>query len=169
MTRLEQGIPLAREPFDLVPLVTAAVEQARELAPAVDVQLHTPEHSRLIGDPQRIAQVLNNLLTNARHATADGGRITVHLTHQPAHIHIEVTDNGPGVPPADRERIFDRFTRLNDTNPNKPPGNGLGLAIARSIAHAHCGTLTCLDPADHGARFLLRLPRTRRTESDRRS
>jgi signal transduction histidine kinase len=123
MTRLEQGIPLAMEQFDLVPLTVAAIELTRELAPGVDVQLHAPSHIQLHGDPQRI------------------------------------TDTGPGVPPPDREQIFERFTRLAGTYPSSPDGNGLGLAIARSIASAHSGTLICADPAGDGSRFLLRLPR----------
>jgi two-component system OmpR family sensor kinase len=161
ITRLEQGISLAREPIDLVPLAVAAVEQARELAPAVNVRLHAPEHSQLLGDPPRITQILDNLLTNARHATASGGCITVRVTNQPAHVDVEVIDSGPGIPQADRERIFERFTQLADSYPGQPGGNGLGLAIARGIAKAHGGTLTCADPASDGARFLLRLPRPR--------
>jgi len=137
MTRLEQGIPLAVKQFDLVLLAAAAVEQASELAPAVKVQLHAPEHSQLIGDPLRIAQILDNLLTNARHATQAGGRIAVCVTNHPAHVDVDVTDSGPGIPPADRERIFERFTRLAGTYPGEPGGNGLGLAIARGIARAH--------------------------------
>jgi len=161
ITRLEQGIPLAREPFDLMPLTTAAVELTRELAPTVDVQLHAPSRVRLHGDPERIRQILDNLLSNARHATPDGGQITVRVTDHADRIQVEVTDTGPGIPPPDRERVFERFTRLNGTYPSRTVGNGLGLAIARSIATAHSGTLTCADPASQGARFQLRLPRLR--------
>jgi signal transduction histidine kinase len=162
ITRLEQGIPLATEHFDLVPLTAAAVERTRELAPTVDARLHAPGHSQLHGDPQRISQLLDNLLSNARHATPAGGNITVRVTNQATEIQVEVTDTGPGIPQADRERIFGRFTRLAGTYPSEPDGNGLGLAIARGIAKAHNGTLTCDDPAGSGARFVLRLPRPRR-------
>jgi two-component system, OmpR family, sensor kinase len=163
MTRLEQGFAVAAETFDLVPLTTAAVELTRELAPGVNVYLHAPERSQLHGDPQRISQLLDNLLSNARHATSPGGHITVRVTNRASEIQVEVTDTGPGVPPADRERIFERFTRLADTYPGESDGNGLGLAIARGIAEAHDGTLACADPAADGARFLLQLPRPRRT------
>jgi two-component system, OmpR family, sensor kinase len=168
ITRLEQGIGLATEPFDLVPLAAAAVDQAGELAPAVTIRLHAPEHSQLLGDPLRIAQILDNLLTNARHATAGGGLITVRLTNQAAHVEVEVIDSGAGIPPADRERIFERFTRLAGAYPGEPGGNGLGLPIARGIARAHQGTLVCTGPdgaAGRGARFVLRLPRPRQTGS----
>lgn len=159
ITRLEQGFAVARKHLDLVPLATAAVEITRELAPAVDVQLHAPSHAHLNGDPQRIRQILDNLLSNARHATPDGGQITVRVTGQATSIQVEVTDTGPGIPQSDRERIFERFTRLDGAHPNRTDSNGLGLAIARGIATAHSGTLTCTDPAGRGARFLLQLPR----------
>lgn len=159
MTRLEQGTPLAMEQFDLVPLTAAAVELTRELAPGVNVQLHAPSHIQLHGDPQRIRQVLDNILSNARHATPEDGQITVRVSNHTAEVQVEVTDTGPGVPRPDREQIFERFTRLASTYPSRPDGNGLGLAIARGIVSAHSGTLTCADPAGDGARFLLRLPR----------
>jgi two-component system, OmpR family, sensor kinase len=159
MTRLEQGIPLAVRQFDLVPLAAAAVDVTRELAPGVSVELHAPDRSRLCGDPQRIGQILDNVLANARHATPDGGRIAVRVTNQAAGVQVEVTDTGPGVPAADRERVFERFTRLGDGGyPDGAGGNGLGLAIARGIATAHAGTLSCAEPAGGGARFVLWLP-----------
>jgi len=161
ITRLEQGVPLDRKRFDLAPLTAAAVESTRELAPAVSIQLHVPSQVYLHGDPERIRQVLDNLMSNARHATPEGGQITVRVTDRAAGIQVEVTDTGPGVPPPDRERIFERFTRLNDTYPPGTGGNGLGLAIARSIATAHSGTLTCDAPNEKGARFQLWLPKTR--------
>jgi signal transduction histidine kinase len=161
ITRMEQGTPLARESFDLVPLAAAAVDLTKELAPAVDVQLNAPGCVHLHGDPQRIRQILDNLLSNARHATPDGGQITVQVSQQGDKVQVEVTDTGPGVPPGARERVFERFTRLNGTYPQGTGGNGLGLAIARSIATAHSGTLTCADPVGPGARFQLRLPRAR--------
>jgi two-component system, OmpR family, sensor kinase len=173
MTRLEQRIPLAVEQFDLVPLTAAAVELTQELAPAVKVELDAPARSQLHGDPRRIRQLLDNLLSNARHATPEGGHIIVRVSDHTAEVQVEVIDTGAGIPPPDRERIFERFTRLAGTYPgapdgsapdsnapdsNAPNGSGLGLAIARGIASAHSGSLTCTDCPAGGARFLLRLP-----------
>jgi two-component system, OmpR family, sensor kinase len=158
ITRLEQGTPLDNRNFDLVPVAGAAVELTRELRPTVNVRLNAPDHVHLRGDPERIRQVLDNLLSNARHATPDGGHITVRVTSHPGAVEVEVTDTGPGIPEADRERIFERFTRLNGTYAMGIDGNGLGLAIARGIATAHSGTLTCAATAGQGARFQLRLP-----------
>jgi len=162
ITRLEQGTPLDNKEYDLVPLTAAAVELTRELRPTVNVRLHAPDHLHLHGDPQRISKGLGNLLSNARHATPDGGQITVRVTSHPEAVEVEVTDTGPGIPEPDRERIFERFTRLNGTYPIGIDGNGLGLAIARGIATAHSGTLTCVGTASQGARFQLRLPASAR-------
>jgi two-component system OmpR family sensor kinase len=161
MTRLEQSAMLRSSELDLVPLTAAAVELTRELAPALDIQLDAPASSLLHGDPEGIRQVLDNVLSNARHATPPGGRVIVLISNLSAEVRIEVTDTGPGVPAADRERIFERFTRLAGQSAGAPAGNGLGLAIARSIASAHSGSLTCADPDGAGARFVLRLPRSR--------
>ena len=70
---------------------------------------------------------------------------------------LTVADDGPGVPPDDRDRVFERFTRLDDARSARDGGAGLGLAIARDIAERHGGTLT-LDDGSPGARFVLRLP-----------
>src|SRR5215813_7046960 len=129
ITRLEQGTPLDNKEYDLVPLTAAAVELTRELRPTVNVRLHAPDHVHLRCGSPRIRQVLDNLLSNARHATPDGGQITVRVTSHPEAVEVEVTDTGPGIPEPDRERIFERFTRLNGTYPIGMDGNGLGLAI----------------------------------------
>lgn len=102
----------------------------------------------------QISRVLTNLLDNAvRHAAS---RVTVHI--EPGRwARIVVSDDGPGIPPADRERVFDRFVRLDDTRARTEGGTGLGLAIAREIARAHGGDLTAED-AQTGARFALTLP-----------
>lgn len=159
ITRLEQGVPLAATDLDLVSLAAAAAELTRELAPAVTVQLCAPGHACLYGDPQRIRQVLDNLLSNARHATPDGGQITVRVTNHHDGVEVEVTDTGHGISPSDRERVFHRFIRIDGTYQRRTDGNGLGLAIARGIATAHSGTLTCEEPEHQGARFRLWLPR----------
>jgi len=82
-----------------------------------------------------------------------GGRVDVHLRRLNGYVQVCVADDGPGVPEDQRQRIFERFVRLD---PGKP-GHGLGLAIAHRIAHQHGGELTC-DPIPNGASFTLRIP-----------
>ena len=108
----------------------------------------------VVGDPEQLARVLTNLSDNARRA-AEHVRLVVGRVN--GYVTVEVTDDGPGVPAADRERVFDRFVRLDAPAGGPAPGHGLGLPIARAVARAHGGELSC-EPAPAGACFVLRLP-----------
>jgi len=162
LARIDAGLELHREPVDLLTLATTEADRTRLLAPSLAVAA-TGEPVLVAADPERIAQVLANLLDNARRHTPDGGRIDVHVTQLGPWAELTVTDTGPGVPPADRERIFDRLVRLDHARTRQTGGAngaGLGLAIARGIARAHGGDLRCVDPPPGagGARFALNLP-----------
>jgi len=89
-----------------------------------------------------------------RHAS---GRVDVSVGYEAGLAVLAVADDGPGIPAADRERVFERFTRLDDARSREHGGAGLGLAIAREIVRAHGGELTAEDGAP-GARLVLRLP-----------
>ncbi|MEV0174202.1 HAMP domain-containing sensor histidine kinase [Streptomyces sp. NPDC050803] len=134
-------------------------ETARRRPPrGLTVHVHTdPGPVAVQGHPMLLARVLGNLLDNAeRHATST---ITVRLTHDPdrREAAVEIQDDGSGIPPEEHERIFERFTRLDDARTRDAGGSGLGLAIAHRIATTHQGTLT-LTPGAGGAHFVLRLP-----------
>jgi signal transduction histidine kinase len=105
------------------------------------------------GDPDALERVLRNLIDNSLAAIQPTGRIDVRLQRLDGYVHALVVDDGPGVPEHQRQRIFERFVRLD---PGKP-GHGLGLAIARRIARQHQGDLTC-DATSNGGCFTLRLP-----------
>jgi signal transduction histidine kinase len=157
LARIDAGIPLRREPVDLLGLALAEADRVRLLAPDREIEvLGVP--AVVAGDGDRLGQVLGNLLSNAgRHAPA-GGRVTVRVWSGGMAL-VQVTDTGPGVPPADRERIFDRLVRLDDSRAADGGGSGLGLAIARGIARAHGGDLRCVEPPQRcGAAFELRIP-----------
>ena len=111
------------------------------------------------GDPEGLRRVLANLVDNAvRHATS---AVTVLVgSEDPAWTVVTVCDDGPGIPEADRDRVFDRFTRLDDGRSRQSGGAGLGLAIVRDTVRAHGGTVTLAD-ADPGLRAVLRLPAVR--------
>lgn len=111
--------------------------------------------AQIEADPVRIQQVINNLLSNANRWTNSTIDVQVEVSQQ--FLTLLVTDDGPGVPDADRENIFGRFVRLDTDRARSKGGSGLGLSISRALAEAHGGTLVCL-PRSSGARFELRLP-----------
>lgn len=156
--RLDAGVDLNRTDLDVAALVEHEVSRERALHP--DLTLITegpPTPAYLDGD--KLSGILRNLLGNAIRAVGDQG--TILITVEPAgdRVLVAVEDDGPGVPPADRERIFERLVRLDAGRSTLSGGSGLGLAIARGYARAHGGELVCVDPARlPGARFLLTLP-----------
>jgi signal transduction histidine kinase len=111
---------------------------------------------RTVGERDALGRVVANLLDNAtRHAA---GRVVLSVTADGAYQRIEVVDDGPGIPAADRERVFHRFTRLDDARARDAGGSGLGLAIVRELVRRHGGTVT-LGEAGPGLRVEVRLPK----------
>lgn len=109
------------------------------------------------GNRALIAQMMANLLDNALRHTPEGVAVAVDLTAHPEEAELCVSDNGPGIPPEDRERVFDRFIRLEGSRTT--PGHGLGLSLVASIAKAHGGSAAIHD--NHpGVRMMVRLPRS---------
>jgi signal transduction histidine kinase len=132
----------------------AAGESRLDVGPVTPVQVD--------GDADQLQRVVGNLLDNAvRHAR---DRITVTLREEPGGwAELVVADDGPGVPPVDHERMFERFTRLDEARSARDGGAGLGLAIARDIAERHGGSVAIDPDGAPGARFVLRLPAARPT------
>jgi two-component system OmpR family sensor kinase len=152
LARLEANEPLRSEKVDLVKLGEALVAETRSRTPA-RISIAHDGPAVVIGDPDALARALRNLIDNAVSAGGDDGRIRVELHRSRARVRATVSDDGPGVPPDARERIFQGFVRLDGS---AGTGTGLGLAIARAIAHQHRGSVTCED-CDTGARFTLEL------------
>ena len=119
------------------------------------------------GDAPRLERVLENLLDNAVSFSPPGGMIDVALTRDEMHIEIAVSDQGPGIPPEAREKVFERFHSLRPDAEDFGQHSGLGLAIARTIALAHDGTLTVRDRprGKGGACLVLALPAWREEEA----
>ncbi len=158
------GVSLRLEPTDLGALVDHEVQRYRMLAPDLTWEQSPPTVAGddvppavVTADPQRLGQVLSNLLENAHRATPAGGVVTITISSAADVVTAEVTDTGPGIPARDLERIFERFVRLDPSRSRHSGGAGLGLPIARTIAAAHGGTLTALPGP--GGRFRLTLPR----------
>ncbi|MGJ6963758.1 sensor histidine kinase [Streptosporangium sp. G11] len=152
LARLRAGTPAAHEPIDLGALVA---QEAAAQAGGVPVHVHIGHDVHVRGNRIQLIRVLNNLLANARrHA---GTVVEVTAERVGGQAVVTVTDDGDGIAPQDRERVFERFVRLDDGRRREPGGSGLGLAISRDIVQAHHGTLLVED-SPRGARFALRLP-----------
>ncbi|MGW7048670.1 sensor histidine kinase [Streptomyces avermitilis] len=147
LARLDAGRPLQREPVDVTRLVIDCTDDARAASPGHNWVLELPETPVTVtGDSHRLAQVLTNLLANARLHTPVDTLVTVRLEQcDLGRCTLSVTDNGPGIPPELRQTLFERFTRADRRHPGTRAGGagaGLGLSIAAAIVAAHEGTLT---------------------------
>jgi signal transduction histidine kinase len=152
----EQTLALRRRPVDLDDLV---FEEARRLRDATGLRVDTTAVSagRVDGDPAALRRLVRNLADNAaRHA---GGRLAFSVAERDGTVLLAVDDNGPGIPAADRERVFERFVRLDDARARDHGGSGLGLAIVAELAAAHGGTVAVAASPLGGARFTVTLPR----------
>ncbi|MDH2427343.1 HAMP domain-containing sensor histidine kinase [Sphaerisporangium sp. TRM90804] len=147
-----------QQPPVVVDLGALAKEVASSRIDGVPVRLHATEDVPVLCSRIQIIRVLENLLNNAQRHAESAVDVTVEAAGDEAVV--TVSDDGAGIAPQDRERVFDRFVRLSDGRRRDPGGSGLGLSICREIAHAHGGTLTVED-SPRGARFVLRLPFSR--------
>lgn len=152
LARLDSVTPAVTEPVDLARLVE---EELQRHVPAAVVVTRLGRGVVVHASWIRLARLLNNLLANAERHTST--TIEISVVAEPPDAVLEVIDDGPGVPPADRERIFERLCRLEEARRRDPGGSGLGLPIAREIAQTYGGRLLCADHSP-GARFVLRLP-----------
>ncbi|KAE8764677.1 ATP-binding protein [Georgenia thermotolerans] len=155
LARLDGQVPVPRREVDLDDVVHEQAARLRKLG-RVRMEVAPLPALRVLGDVDQLGRVVRNLLDNAaRHARTT---VTVALRTAGGEAVLRVTDDGAGVPPDQRERIFDRFTRLDEARGRDQGGSGLGLAISRAIAAAHGGSLVLAEPAGPGAAFELRLP-----------
>ncbi|MBO2446831.1 HAMP domain-containing protein [Actinomadura barringtoniae] len=156
LARLDSGVAPAREPLDLGAVAAAEVDRRPARVP---VTTRLDPGVMVEGNRLQLARLLVNLLANADRHAARAVEVVVRADGDEAVL--EVRDDGPGIAEADRERIFERFTRLDAARSRDAGGTGLGLPIARDIAAAHGGRLYVGDRADGaltGARLILRLP-----------
>jgi signal transduction histidine kinase len=154
LARLDARPRLRCRPVDLDEIVFAEVRRARQQTPAV-IDATAVSAARVNGDAEALARTVRNLLDNAaRHAT---GRIEVRLGVLDGKAELVVADDGAGIPEADRQRVFDRFTRLDNARARDAGGSGLGLSIVHDIVTAHQGSAR-IDDNSPGARFVIRIP-----------
>jgi len=143
LARLDAGRPLAHDPVDLTMLVVDAVSDAHAAGPRHYWQLDLPEEPvTVIGDGQRLHQVLANLLANARTHTPEGTTVTVAVGAMQDAAILRVIDFGPGIPPELQPHIFERFARGDSSRSRAAGSTGLGLSIVHAVVTAHRGTVS---------------------------
>ena len=153
LARIDARVPLAHDEIDLDDIVLETVGRAREHT-ALHLDTSAVSGARIIGDRDALARVVQNLLDNAlRHARTT---VAVTLTATGRAV-LTVTDDGPGIPTDQQDRVFDRFTRLDDARSRDAGGTGLGLAIVRDVVLQHGGDVG-IEEATPGARLIVRLP-----------
>ena len=163
VSRIQSGqLSLERRELDVVPLVAGVVEAAQARTDRHRVTLDVPQRARLVADPLRLEQVLNNLLDNAVKYSPDGGAIEVGLVEVTgndgrAEWEISVCDHGLGIPSEHLPHIFERLYQGHTMS--YAPGMGLGLYVARQIVELHGGRIEAESPRGGGARFVVHLPR----------
>jgi len=163
LSKLDSGLVLLDlRPDDLRAAVETAVEQTAAAATrrGVHVELHLPDAPiRIRHDPQRIGQVVANLVANAIKFTPRDGSVTVDLAATLGGARVEVSDTGVGIDPAELPHIFERFYRGSRANEARGSGSGLGLAIVHSIVGMHGGAVEVESRVGSGSRFVVTLPR----------
>ncbi len=163
LSRVDAGItPLARESVPLATFLEEAVREARLAGRPVEyaVSVH-PADLEVRADPARLHQLVANLLDNAGRHSPAGGTVTVQARRAGDRTLLEVADQGPGIPPADRSRVFERFTTGGPGElVGADGGTGLGLAIARWVTQLHGGRIEVADPdpPGQGCRIRASLP-----------
>jgi two-component system OmpR family sensor kinase len=158
LARLDEGRPLERNAVELVALAAEAVETATAVGPAWPARLRAGAPVEVIGDRTRLRQVLDNLLSNVRAHTPPGTSTEVRIGVDGAVAVIAVADDGPGLPPEQMTRVFERFYRADASRSREHGGTGLGLGIVAAIVAAHGGDVSASATPGGGVTFTVRLP-----------
>jgi two-component system sensor histidine kinase BaeS len=149
-----------RQPLELRPLAEEIVEHHQPAARRSEIELTiaTPDQPVMVAGDATLSRVLENLVSNALRHTPKGGAVTVSLVAADQTATLRVSDTGSGIPLADQPRIFGRFFRADQARSRASGGNGLGLAICKSIVEAHEGTIVFTSEPGTQTEFVVRLP-----------
>lgn len=168
LSQMETGqITMHKERFDICSLTKEIFEQIEGKVLKREIQISFGENGKkavyVYADPQRISQVMTNLISNAIKYTHDQGKVTVDFEKQKSDVLITVKDNGPGIPPEHIHRIFERFYRVEKSRSKDKGGTGLGLAIVKHILEAHNARIKVESIIGKGSVFSFRLPKGKKS------
>lgn len=160
LARLDQQRGLEMKPVDLVALTREALADFAAVEPDRPLTDNLAPSAMVSGDPLRLRQIIDNLLTNARVHTPPRTPMRVTLAKEGSDVALTVADEGPGIADGDREHVFERFWRADRARTRSKGGSGLGLSIVASLVDAHGGSVSVASEPGKGAAFTIRLPLT---------
>jgi len=168
LARLDQSREMEALPVDIAAVTSDAVASAQVAGPSHPISLSADVGELyILGDKNRIYQVVANLLANAKTHTPDGTKITVSIVRSDDGVRISVSDNGPGLSEEDQKRIFERFYRVDSSRVRVDgEGSGLGLSIVDAVMQAHGGNVSVSSELGKGATFILFFPQTPESVTD---
>jgi two-component system OmpR family sensor kinase len=158
LARADAGQPLVQKRVELDAVLIEAYQQERRLAEGVELNLGELEQVQVLGDPDRLKQLVLNLVDNALRYTPPGGEVTLDVTREGDWAVLRVSDTGVGIPREHIPHIFDRFYRVDSPRTRHSGGTGLGLAICKWVAEAHGGRIEVSSTVDSGSVFSVYLP-----------
>jgi PAS domain S-box-containing protein len=161
LAQIEAGkLVLELGDVDLDEVVADAVEAAKPIADenGIELRAHVEPTPVMVGDRSRLAQVLDNLVSNALKFTTEGGSVDLWVSSVDGQVVIEVRDTGMGIPQAEQAHLFDRFFRSSEATERAIPGTGLGLTIVKAIVERHEGTIEVESATGEGTTMRVRLP-----------
>jgi signal transduction histidine kinase len=154
------GLQLEMEPVALDQLAQRVANRFGTQTQAHEIDVRFPDDFPVVtGDPGRLEQVLNNLVSNAIKYSAEGGRIELSGRASPNEIVVTVSDEGAGIPPEEQPRVFERFFRGTRERSQHTPGAGLGLYLAKAVVEAHDGRMWVESTPGEGSAFSFTIPR----------
>lgn len=159
LARVDQADKLrAQTMFDLVPVALAAADTSMVVGPSWPIDLDAPDEAWCVGSAEEIRRVIDNLLSNIRTHTPPGTPARLAITRHAAAVELRVEDDGPGVPTAEVERLFDRFWRGDASRARSTGGTGLGLSIVAAVVDRHHGTVRAERNGANGVAVVVTLP-----------
>jgi two-component system OmpR family sensor kinase len=161
LARLDEGQPMERVAVEIVTLCAEAAQTARTVAPEWPITLTATQPVEVDGDPHRLRQVLDNLLSNVRSHTPPGTAAEIRVDSVGDQAVVVVLDHGPGLTAEEASRVFERFFRADPSRSRSRGGAGLGLSIVAAIVESHGGSVEALSEPGQGLSIIVRLPLAR--------